>query len=140
MKIPKFLKILMAFFIVLAFIRSVNNAGPLLVDELLVQIESFDFSFDSVEELLSLFEKGSFSSQLKSWDADLSLFDNLGNVLGSFFGACWNFLVGAFMAFWHLLLEVLGVFVQIFNICCSILGFDFYIDWAPNPGGYRGGR
>ncbi len=143
MKIPRFLTVLCSIFLVIVFVRAVNGAGEFSLHDILVRLEQFDFSFDSLEELLSVFAKGSFSSHLEPWDSSLTgvdgFFENFSNVVGSFFTACASVISGFFVAIWHLVLDVLGIFVSVFNLFTSVLGFDVYIDWHP-VGGYRGGR
>lgn len=130
--------ILASFLIVIAFFRAVNGAGPLSLYDIIVKLDQFVFSFDSLEELFSHFEKAAFSDQLAQWQSDLGLFENLGRVLGSFFTAVFNWMTGLFGSLWRLILDVISLFVQVFNIVCAVLGFDFEISW--NPGAYRGGR
>ncbi len=62
MRVPRFLKFLMAIFLVVALFRAVNNAGPLSVTDMLVELQGFRYDFSAFEDLIDLFDTSLKSS------------------------------------------------------------------------------
>ena len=128
MRIPRFLKTIMALLVCIALIRSINNAGPISLMGIVAQLQSFDFDLDHVYELVSLFREGTLSDILYTWDYSLTGFEgfifNVASSVSSFFIMLGTLLKVVVQSIWSLILNVINLFVQLLTLFADILGFN----------------
>lgn len=127
MKIPKFLKFLMPVLVCISLIRAVNGAGGLSLDSVLLQLQSFSFDFQEVSDLIALFQNNSLLDSFVGWNSNLTgvegFFINVGNILSSFFTMIGTVVTSLIKALWNLIVEIVRLIAQIFNIVSNVLGF-----------------
>ncbi len=125
-RIPKIFKIIVAFCVCLALIRAANGAGKINIREILVDIQSFHFDTTKVEELVNLFQDGNLSAGFVGWNSELEgltgFFQNIGNVLSSFFTMIWRLITTTVTALWSITVELFKLIGRIFTIALKITG------------------
>ena len=129
MKIPRFLKTFMAFFIVIALIRAIFNAPPISVYDLLIELQSFEFNIDPIVDLINDFQNGSFNPDFKNtWDENLEgfegFFKNIGRCIGSLFTVIKDVFVSITLTLWSTLTEIVRLIGQLLTIIFKIIGLD----------------
>lgn len=127
MKVPRFLKYFMAIFVCIALIRAINGAGGISLYDILLRIQSFDYDFSAVEELVAFFKDGTFLDGFVSWNDSLTgldgFFINIRNVVLSFFVTIGSLLKVVVRGFWNIVVQVFRIFGQIFSLFLSVLGY-----------------
>lgn len=141
MHVPKWLKWLSGILVCVAFIREALDAGPVSLDEILLELQQFEFDISRLEELVAMFREGAFTDKLVSWDSSLDLFTNLGRVLGGFFDMIWTLVKTVVLTTWDLIVQIFRLFGQIITLVCKVIGIDFDVDLTSDfTGGSRGRR
>ena len=127
MKIPKFLKTLMALFVCIAFIRAINNAGGISIYNILLKIQSIDFDISSVEDIIDFFKNGSFESGFAGWNSNLTGFDgfvtNFKNIFTSFFTMLGNIIKVFVVGVWKIFVEAFKLLGDLLNLVLYVTGF-----------------
>lgn len=127
MKIPRFLKTIMALLVVIAFIRVVNGAGAISISDYLVQLQDFDFDVTAVADMVDAFRGRTFLDEFVPWNDNLTgvggFFTNIRNVVMSFFAVAASLLRTVFVALWQITLESLDLLGKIFHLFLYVLGF-----------------
>ena len=118
---------LMGVLVCVSFIRSINNAGEISLHSILVDLQGFDFSFDSIRELIDFFSTGAFKDDFVSWDPALTgvdgFFINIKNVVTSFFVTIASILKVVLRGSWRLLVEFVTLVGDILGLVLGVLGF-----------------
>ena len=127
MKIPRFLKTLMALFVCIAFIRAVNNAGGLSVKEIITDLQKIEFDFSSITQLLDYFTEKEFATQYYAWNNELTGIDgfatNFKNTMVSMFDIIGNVFVMCIKGIWSILVQTLKIIGQLLNLTLKVTGF-----------------
>ena len=127
MKIPRFLKTIMALLVVIAFIRVVNGAGAISISDYLVQLQDFDFDVTAVTDMVDAFRGRTFLDEFVPWNDNLTgvggFFTNIRNVVMSFFAVAASLLRTVFVALWQITLESLDLLGKILHLFLYVLGF-----------------
>lgn len=127
MKIPRFLKLLMALLVCIALIRAVNGAGKISLYDILLKIQTIDYDFSAVKELVSFFKNGDFADDFVSWNSSLTglegFFINIKNVVTSFFSTIGSLLKVVVRGLWNIIVQTFRIFGQIFSLFLSVLGY-----------------
>lgn len=128
-KVPRLMKTLMALFACIALIRAVNGAGAFSVMDLLVDLQTFEFDFQHVSELISLFKDGTVLDFAYEWDFSLGGFGgfsvNIGKTLFSYFSMVVLLIKTIVLSLWELVLASFKLFAHLVTIVCNVLGFRF---------------
>lgn len=110
-----------------SFIRALNGAGEISLNNILVDLQGFDFSFDSVRELIDFFRSGSFKDDFVSWDSALTgiegFFINIKNVVTSFFVTIASIFKVVLRGSWRLIVEFVTLIGDILSLVLGVLGF-----------------
>ena len=127
MKIPRFLKSIMAILVCIAFIRETNNAGPISISEILIDIQGFEFNFEDVTELLNYFTEENISNTYYTWNDNLTGIDgfatNFKNTMVSFFNIISNVFILVIKGLWNIITQTLQIIGQLLNITLKATGF-----------------
>ena len=127
MRIPKFLKMLMALFVCIAFIRAINNAGGISIYSMLIRIQSIDFDISSIEDIIEFFKNGNFESGFRGWNDALTGFDgfvaNLKNILSSFFTMIGNLIKVFVVGLWKIFVEIFKLLGDLLDLVLYVTGF-----------------
>lgn len=125
--IPKSLKPIIATLVCIAFIREINNAAPLSVYSILLQLQGFEFDFEETLALIDFFKNGSFSAGFQGWNSNLNgitgFFTNIGNTLTSFFTMISNLVSTFVLGLWNIVTEIFSILGQILDLILTITGF-----------------
>lgn len=128
--IKRILRILfpiMGILVCVSFIRAANGAGDISLNSILVDIQGFDFSFDSVKRIIKFFSSGDFLDTFVKWDSNLTglegFFINIKNVVTSFFVTIGTVLSVVVRGLWTMFVDFIGLFADIFNLVLSVLGY-----------------
>ena len=118
---------LMGILVCVSFIRAINNAGEISLYSILTDLQGFDFSFDSIRELIDFFSTGAFKDDFVSWDSALTgiegFFINIKNVVSSFFVTIASIFKVVLRGSWRLLVEFVTLIGDILGLLLGILGF-----------------
>ena len=110
-----------------SLIRAANHAGSLSLMDLLIDLQSFSYSFDTWQELVDFFMTGEFLDGFVGWDTNLTglegFFINIRNVVMSFFATIGSIFVYCLRASWDLLLEFVTLFASVFRVLLYIFGY-----------------
>ena len=127
MKIPRFLKTLMAILICISFIRAANNAGSLSIKELLTDLKSLEFDFDAITDLINYFSDNSFSNEIYTWNDELTGIDgfatNFKNTMISIFDIISNVFILVIKGLWSIIVQTIKIIGQLLNITLKATGF-----------------
>lgn len=127
MKIPRFLKSLMAILICISFIRAANNAGSLSIKELLTDLKSLEFDFDAITDLINYFSDNSFSNEFYTWNDELTGIDgfatNFKNTMISIFDIISNVFILVIKGLWSIIVQTIKIIGQLLNITLKATGF-----------------
>lgn len=128
--IKRILRILfpiMGILVCISFIRFANGAGDISLNSILVDIQGFDFTFDSVKSIIKFFSSGDFLDTFVPWDSRLigleGFFINIKHVVTSFFVTIGTVLAVVVRGSWNMLVEFISLFADIFNLVLSVLGY-----------------
>ena len=127
MKIPRFLKTLMAILICIGFIRAANNAGSLSIKELLTDLKGLEFDFDAITDLINYFSDNSFSNEIYTWNDELTGIDgfatNFKNTMISIFDIISNVFILVIKGLWSIIVQTIKIIGQLLNITLKATGF-----------------
>lgn len=128
MKIPRFLKTVMAFLVCIAFIRTVNDAPELRLDQILLQIQSFELNFDGINQIIDMFTEKSYLANVKPWNESLTgiggFFENAFNLLFNGVKIIVNTTVTLATSIFTILKDAIQTFANIFNIILYVCGYQ----------------
>ena len=117
----------MALFVCIALIRAVNGADEISLYDILLKIQTIDYDFSAVKELVSFFKNGDFADGFVSWNSSLSglegFFINIKNVVTSFFSTIGSLLKVVVRGLWNIIVQTFRIFGQIFSLFLSVLGY-----------------
>ena len=143
MKAPKFLKIIVALLICIAFIRAVNGSYTnVSTFDLLKEVKELKFDISKIVYAFKDLRNDTISTTT-TWNNSLEGFNgfiqNLKNVLFGFFNMIKDTIKMIVVGLWTILYESARLLVEILDLICKICGLTIkqsekYI------GGYRGGR
>lgn len=140
MKVPKFLKPIIAVMVCISLIRAANNAGEISLDAILIKIQSFEYTPNGFISVINYFRNGEFADGFASWNNNLSgiegFFINMKNIIISYYTVMWNTYSMIVTNIWNAGREIVDLILKCFDIVLYILGFDIEI----NQNGFRGGR
>ena len=126
MKIPRFLKTLMAILICIGFIRAANNAGSLSIKELLTDLKSLEFDFDAITDLINYFSDNNFSNEIYTWNDDLTGIDgfatNFKNTMISIFDIISNVFILVIKGLWSIRVHTIKIIGPLLNITLKATG------------------
>ena len=127
MKVPKFLKTVIALLVCIAFIRAVNQAGTVDLDQVILKIQSFEFDFEGVQTVIDYFVDGKILESIKPWDSSLTgvggFFQNVGNAIVGYIQVLINALLVPLYGLILLVIEVVLLIAQLIEIITYICGF-----------------
>lgn len=123
MRIPRFLKVFVCAFILIAFFRAVLNAPSFSVMDVLNKLQGFEFDYSDFSDLLRLFTSGDVSSYVPSWDSSIGIFENIFNVLEGFFQSVSVTLRLFFGGLWSALKWFATYSLKVWGVILYILGF-----------------
>ena len=127
MKIPKFLKIVMALFVCIALIRAVNDAGGISVYQMLLKVQEIDFDIQGIQDIIEFFKNGSFESGFAKWNNNLTGFDgfviNFKNIFVSFFTMLSNLIKVFAVGLWRIFVELFKLIGSLFDLVLYVTGF-----------------
>lgn len=132
MKVPRFLKVLMPIFVCIVLIRAVNGAGALSLNDILVDLQDFDFDIDTTWGLISLFSGKHVDAVLDfSWNYDLTgvsgFFVNIGSAISSYFLFLGEVVFDLISVVWKVFDTFFSIFSSFFNLVYDIFGFGFAV-------------
>ena len=117
----------MAILVCIALIRAVNGADEISLYDILLKIQTFDYDFTDVNELISFFKDGDFADSFVSWNSSLygieGFFINIKNVVTSFFFTIGTLLKVVVRGLWNIIVQTFRIFGQIFSLFLSVLGY-----------------
>ena len=127
MKIPKFLKALMALFICIALIRAVNDAGEISIYNILLRLQTIEFDISGFEDIIAFFKNGNFSTGFGQWNNNLKgiegFIENLKTVLVGFFTMLGNLIKVFVVGLWKIFVEIFKLLGDLLNLVLYVTGF-----------------
>lgn len=123
MRIPRFMKVFVSAFIVIAFFRALNTAPPFAIQDILYRFQDFRGDYSDFTELLRLFTSGDITSYVPSWDSSLGIFENIFNVLQGFFQSVSVTLRLFFGGIWDFTKYLATFTLKVWSVILYILGF-----------------
>lgn len=97
----KILQCVVAFFLCVALFRALNNAGPISLYDLLVEVQSFEFDLSAFYDHIAILADGDFKNSVVSFP----YYDPN----------------GVFVPLLDFLRALLDPILQVFNFCCELL-------------------
>ena len=118
----------MAFLVCIAFIRAVNDAPDLRIDEILLKIQSFEYNFDGINQIINMFTEKSYLANVKPWNESLTgiggFFENAFNLLFNGVKIIVNTTVTLATSIFTILKDTIQTFANIFKIILYICGYE----------------
>lgn len=122
MKFIKFIKPLVCILIVCSFIRATASLPNIQVQELLYRVSTFEFSIESLIQVLDAFENVNTTIVNLGWNSNLGLLDNIGLFIEQIFNMLATFFGNILGATWQAVLDVVVTLKSVFNVVFYAIG------------------
>ena len=116
------------FGVLIILFRAFNNAGRISLESILNVLNEFEFSFDNTVEVFSSI-KYDFA-KIDFFPISVDSFSTFFKAIGQFFVACYDtfrLIVESISLVFTVLLDIIGIFIDIFNTIFKLFGFNAYI-------------
>lgn len=117
----------MAGLVCIAFIRAVNNASDISLNEILLKIQTFKFNFDGIKEIINFFTEKGYLENVTPWQENVSsvgeFFKNIFNVILNGIKIITNTLIAFTKGIYTIIKEAIQLIAKLFNLITYICGF-----------------